>query len=222
MPADLRSRQPAGRFVSVHVDDLDRVPLDHGEWRPVRRPLDITGFSANAYSGREPGDPVIEPHDEGSAGSGRHEELYVVLAGAASFIVGDEVVDAPAGTLVFVPPGVHRQATAAAPDTTVLVVGGKPGAALPVSPFEHWYAAEPAYRAGDYRRAAEIASAGLTDWPDNAGLNYQLACYLSLAGEPERALEHLRQAVAANPRTREWAATDHDLDPIRDDPGWPS
>jgi len=222
MPADLRSRHPAGRFVAVHVDDLDRVPLDHGEWRPVRRPLDITGFSANAYSARAAGDALIEPHDEDSPGSGRHEELYVVLAGAAAFTVDGDRVEAPTGTLLFVPPGVRREALATAPDTTVLVVGGKPGAALPVSPFEHWYAAEPAYLAGDYRRAAEIASAGLADWPEHAALHYQLACYRALAGEREQALEHLRRAVAADARVREWAATDDDLDAIRDDPAWPA
>ena len=185
MPADLRSRQPAGRFVSVHVDDLDRVPLDHGEWRPVRRPLDITGFSANAYSGREAGDWVIEPHDEGSAGSGRHEELYVVLAGAASFTIGDEVVDAPTGTLVFVPPGVHRQATAAAPRRPCSSSAASPA---PRCPSRRSSTGTPPSRptspatTDGRRRSPRPASA---DWPDNAGLNYQLACYLALAGEPE-------------------------------------
>jgi mannose-6-phosphate isomerase-like protein (cupin superfamily) len=208
------------RYAVTHVDDLERVPLDHGEWRPVRRPLDITGFSANAYTGRAAGDPVIEPHDETGPGSGRHEELYVVLSGEATFTIDGDTVAAPGGTLLMIPPDARREAVAAAPETTVLVVGGKPGAALPVSPFEHWYAAHPAYLAGDYRRAAEIASAGLRDWPDHGSLHYQLACYTALAGDREAALEHLRVAIAGDPRTREWAQDDADLDSIRDDPAF--
>ena len=59
----------------------------------------------------------------------------------------------------------------------MLALGGEPGAALPASPFEHYYAAQPAYDAGDYDRAVEIASAGLADWPDHPLIHYQLACY---------------------------------------------
>ena len=42
-----------------------------------------------------------------------------------------------------------------------------PGAALPRSPFEHYYAAQPAYDAGDYDRAVAIAGEGLADWPEH-------------------------------------------------------
>jgi len=37
----------------------------------------------------------------------------------------------------------------------------------------------------------------------------------------EEAFEHLRTAFAEDPRTREWAASDSDLDAVRDDPGFP-
>ena len=101
------------------------------------------------------------------------------------------------------------------------MIGGPPGTALPVSPFEHWYAAEPAYLAGDYDRAYEIASAGLADYPDHPTLNYQLACYRALGGNTEEALRHFHIAAAANPEVVEWAAGDEDLDSIRDMPGFP-
>jgi hypothetical protein len=206
---------------AIHVDALDRVPLAHGFWRPVRRPFGITAFGVNAYSADAAGDALIEPHDEASPGSGRHEELYLVVGGVASFVVGEERIHAPVGTLVFVPPGVHREATAAAPDTTVVVVGGRPGAGLPVSPFEHWYAAGPAYDAGDFDRAIEILSEGLEEWPEHPRIHYNLACVHARAGHRDEAIRHLRFASERDPAALAFAAADEDLDAIRDDPEFP-
>jgi tetratricopeptide (TPR) repeat protein len=110
---------------------------------------------------------------------------------------------------------------ARADDTTVVVVGGPADAPIPTSPFEYWFAAEPAYRAGDYDRAAEIASEGLDEWPQHGTLHYQLACYRALAGRREQALEHLAIAVQNEPKAAAWAAGDADLDSIRDDPTFP-
>jgi hypothetical protein len=93
----------------------------------------------------------------------------VVLTGAAVFTIAGETIDAPAGTLLRVDVGVRRAAVASAPATTVLVVGGRPDAAMPPSPFEDWYAPKPAYDAGDYERAIVIASAGLAHHPQHGG-----------------------------------------------------
>jgi hypothetical protein len=199
----------------AHLDQLDRVPLSAaGAWRPIRRALGLTGVGAAAYTGAQPGDLIIERHDELSPGSGRHEELYVVLTGAATFEVGEETIPAPAGTLLRIDVGDVREARADAPDTTVLVVGGKPGAAMPPSPFEYWYAAQPAYDAGDYDKAYTIAAEGLEHHPDHGSLNYQLACYRALGGDREAARRHLEIAFANDPRTRRWAEGDADLDGV--------
>ena len=200
-----------------HMDELDRVAMHGaGAWRPIRRALGITSVAVNAYTATDAGAPLIERHDELSPGAGQHEEIYVVLSGRAAFTVDGEEIDAPAGTIVKVDVGEMREATAAEPDTTVLVLGDKPGAALPVSPYEYWYAAQPAYDAGDYARAVEIASEGLADYPQHGALNYQLACYEALGGNREKAIEHLRVAYANDERTREWARDDEDLETIRD------
>jgi hypothetical protein len=199
----------------IHIDDLERIPMPDGIFRPIRRPLGVTAFGANAFTADNPGDSLIESHDERSTGAAGHEELYVVLTGRAAFVVEGEAVDAPAGTLVLVPVGERRSATAAEPHTTVLIVGGTPGAAGPVTPFEYWYAAQPAYDAGDYARAYEIASAGLAEHPHQGTLHYQLACFAALAGDPEMARRHLAIAFANEPRARGWAATDTDLDGVR-------
>jgi tetratricopeptide (TPR) repeat protein len=203
----------------LKIDDAERIATGGaGWWRPLRRALGVTAFGVNAYTADEAGADLIERHDERSFGAGVHEELYLVTAGRAAFEVDGEAVDAPPGTLILVPPGTERYASAAEPDTTVLVIGGREGAALPVSPYEHWYAAQPAYEAGDYARAIEIASEGLEDWPENPSLRYQLACFEALAGHREAAVRHLRIAYENNPRTREWAAGDDDLASVRDDP----
>ena len=210
------------RFTIVHIDDIDRLNNDGMIWRPVRRTLGVTGFGINGYTGVAAGDEVIERHDETSPNSGGHEELYLVTSGRATFTVDGETRDAPVGTLVLVAPGVVREAVAAEPETRVVVIGGTPGAALPVSAFEYWYAARPAFAAGDYDRATEIASEGLADHPDSSGLHYELACYAATAGRHDEAIEHLVRAFAANPRMREWAAEDSELDPIRDRDDYPA
>ena len=202
-------------YAVAHIDALERARLaEAGWWRPVRRTLGLTAVGANAYTADVAGAPLIEPHDELSPGAGGHEELYVVLTGAATFTVADETIEAPAGTLLRVGVGVPRSAVASAAATTVLVVGGRPQAAMPPSPFEYWYAAQPAHDAGDYERAIAIASEGLAHYAEHGGLNYQLACFHALAGDTDEAARHLRIAFEANPRTRAWAEDDHDLDGV--------
>ncbi len=171
---------------SIDLAAIEPVAVAGGLMLPVRRTLGVTGFGINAYVGREAGDQVIEEHDELGEGSAHHEEVYLVLAGHARFTVDERVIEAPAGTLVLVPdPESRRAAIAVAPATTVVVVGGRPGAALPAAPYEHWFAAEPAYVAGRYDEAYAIAAEGLVDWPDHGHLNYQ-ARLLRVARRPYR------------------------------------
>jgi mannose-6-phosphate isomerase-like protein (cupin superfamily) len=205
-------------FALAHLTAIAPVDNEGVIWRPVRRTLGVTAFGINAYSAAQPSDELIEPHDERSPGAGGHEELYFVVQGSAQFTVADQQLEAPAGTMIRVSIGIQRAAIALEPDTTVLVIGGKPGAALPVSPFEYWYAAQDAVNVSDYRRAIAIASEGLRDWPEHAQLNYQLACFYALAGDRSDALRHLRTAFLNDPRTRLWAAEDDDLVGVRDDP----
>src|SRR6185437_4565713 len=81
----------------VTLADLDRIEVPGSPvLRPLRRELGITAFGVNAYSADEPGNAVIAGHRE----PGGPEELYVVVSGHATFTVGEDTVDAPAGTLV--------------------------------------------------------------------------------------------------------------------------
>jgi hypothetical protein len=189
--------------------------------RPVRLHFGINSFGINAYSARA-GERVIEEHDELGHGAGRHEELYFVATGHATFELGGEKVDTPAGTVVFVrDPAVRRGAVANEADTTVLVVGGVPGRAFEPSPWEAWLAAKPLLDAGQPDRGAAVFLEALERHPGNSNVLYNLACFESLAGRPDDALAHLTEAIELDPRMREWARADEDFAAIRDDPRFP-
>jgi hypothetical protein len=208
----------------AQLEHLDRIPVGrHGLlWRPVRRRLGIEAFGVNAYTAGEAGQEVVEHHDETGTGAGKHEELYVVVRGHARFTLDGEEIDAPTGTFVFVRDrAVKRGAHAQEAGTTVLALGGKPGEAFQVSPWEYYFAAIPAFRDKDYARGIEIVREGLDRYPDNPSVLYTLACLESLSGDVDSAIEHLRRA-ALDPQVAEWAKDDSDLDPIRDDPRFES
>jgi tetratricopeptide (TPR) repeat protein len=189
--------------------------------RPVRLHFGSNSFGINAYSARA-GERVIEEHDELGHGAGRHEELYFVATGHATFELGGEEVDAPAGTVVFVrDPAVRRGALAKEADTTVLVVGGVPGRAFEPSPWEAWLAAKPLLDAGQPDRGAAVFLQALERHPGNSNVLYNLACFESLAGRPDDAIAHLTEAIELDSRMREWARTDEDFAAIRDDPRFP-
>lgn len=201
----------------VRLDDLERIRVAGVEWRPIRRALGISAFGINAYAAGA-GEQLIEEHDE----AGGHEEVYLVVRGRAAFTVDGEEIDAPAGTLVFLPePATRRSAVAVEDGTVAVAVGGSPGAAGPPSAWEHYFAAAPAVEAGDFERAYEIAAAGLADHASSGALHFNLACFKARAGDREGAFEHLERALALEPRARIWTAEDADLDTIRDDPRFP-
>lgn len=211
--------QHSGEARVARLDEIEPVPVAGGLFHPIRRALGVRSFGLNAYSAHAAGDQLIEPHDETGTGSGGQEEAYLVIYGRAMFTVAGEEIDAPAGTIVFVPEvAAKRSAVAKEAPTMVVVVGGPADRPLPVSPFEYWFVAEGPYRDGDYRRAIEIASEGFEQWPDHPTIHYQLACYHVLDGSTDAALEHLSRACAGDARAKEWACTDHDFDAIRDDP----
>ena len=209
---------------AVHIDDLDAIPVAHGlVWRPVRRRLGIRAFGVNAYTSEAVGDQVVEEHDETGSGAGGHEELYVVVRGRATFTIDGETVDAPAGTLVFVrEPALKRVAIAEEEGTLVLAVGGEPGRAYEVSPWEFSFAAAPLLKAGRFDEAIALLNEGLAEHPRNASLLYNLACAEAQTNHPLEALTHLREALLINPGYSENARSDPDFDPIRAEPGFPA
>jgi tetratricopeptide repeat protein len=216
--------RPDRRAEKAHLDEISRV-VGASEFGivPVRVRFGIESFGVNAYTALSKGGRVIEEHDELTAGAGRHEELYFVSKGHALFTLDGEELDAPAGTFVFVSePNVRRGAIGLEEGTTVLVVGGVPGKAFQPSPWEAWLEAAPHLEAGMPERGIEIFERTLATYPGNPNVLYNLACFEALAGRTDDALEHLAEAVEADPRTREWAQNDSDFDALRADPRFPA
>ncbi len=189
-------------------------------WRPVRRTLDIGAFGINAYVAPNAGDDVVEEHTERSLG---HEEVYVVLAGRATFTLDDETIDAPAGTVVFIRDvDVTRHARAEEPGTSVLAIGGPRGAAYEPSPWEDYFVAERHRTAGDYDAYRRRARGRSRRRPDHPAALYHVACAEALAGRARRRggapAASARAPARPSPST---PAQDEDFVALRERPDWP-
>jgi len=196
----------------ARLDDIER----RGRDIPVREHLGIQAFGVNAYTPGEDG-TLIGEHDE--VGSGQ-EELYIVLDGKATFEIDGETVDAPAGTFVSIQPGARRKATG---QGTVLALGATPGEAYEALDWGDAWAfhqeSMTAYSEQRYADALEAVRGGLEHMPDHPGLNYNYACFATLAGETgDETFDHLRRSVELHPAFREQARSDEDFAAVRDDP----
>lgn len=211
------------RFSVMPIASIDGY-ADEGRplWHMVRSALGIEAFGINAWTATADGQEVISEHEEVGQGAGRHEELYVVVSGVARFTLDGEEVEAPAGTVVHVPsPHVRRRATGDS-GTMILVVGGRPGEAFEVSPWERSAEALRFWPSGDWERAIAVLQRQHVEYPDNAGVLYNLACAEAKFGRPDDALEHLRRAVELEPRFLENAKEDDDLASVRADERFPA
>jgi len=209
---------PTSGYRVARLDEIGELDDGRAPWRPVRHHLGISAFGVNAWSAARAGDRIVNEHDEDEPDG--NEELYVVLDGRAVFELDGERHGAPAGTLVFVRPGVKRTAFAEDPGTTIVAVGGVAGQAYEPSGWELWAPVNRLYEAGEYAEAADRAREIADAHPEYAGLLYNLACCESLAGRTAAALEHLGRAVERSERFRAYAKEDSDFDPVRADPAF--
>jgi hypothetical protein len=196
----------------ARLDDIER----RGRYIPVREHLGIHAFGVGAFTPNEEG-TLINDHDE--SGSGQ-EELYVVLDGNATFEIDGETFEAPPGTFVSVQPGSQRKATG---EGTILAIGATPGEAYQALDWgEAWqFQSESMAAYGEQRYADALGAVrrGLEQMPDHPGLNYNYACFATLAGETDdETFDHLRRSVELFPPFRQQAPTDDDFAAVRDDP----
>lgn len=114
----------------AHVDDIpfeiDEDPRT--EWRPVRRYFGIGSFGANAARAIAGSAVLTHDHTEVDDAGTRHEELFVILSGHATYRVDGEEIDAPAGTFLYVrDPETTRGVVAREAGTVMLALGAEPG-----------------------------------------------------------------------------------------------
>jgi quercetin dioxygenase-like cupin family protein len=205
----------------AHIDELEKLPVDDEglTWRPVRRRFGIEAFGVNAYTAERAGQRVVEEHRESQNG---HEELYFVAAGRATFTLERDELDARAGTFVFVEPGTLRGAVAAEDGTTIVAVGGRRGHAFTPSGWEWTFVANSYHRQGRDEEALGVMREGIERYPEAWQGYYNLACIEAKIGRHDEALETLRRAAEIAPdEVVTYAATDSDLDAIRDNPRFP-
>ena len=123
-------------YTAAHIDD---IPFEPGEspdteWKPLRRFFGIGSFGTNLARATKAGDMLTHDHDEAEA---RHEELFLIVSGHATYRVNGEEIDAPAGTFLYVSdPAVVRGAVAREAGTTMLVVGAEAGCVFAPSDWD--------------------------------------------------------------------------------------
>ena len=209
-------------FATIALHDAGRAAGEQNNGRgrvAMRRELGIGSFGVNAFFQAAAGEPVIGEHDELGPGATQQEELYVVIAGSATFTIDGETVEAPNGTAVFVgDPASKRSAVAEADGTIVLVVGGRPGEPYAIGAGEAMGPFFERYNEKDYAGALEAVKAAFETHPGNALVYYNVACMESLLGHGEDALAALEEAVTQWPAYKELAAADDDFASLREDP----
>ncbi|MCS7264479.1 MAG: DUF1028 domain-containing protein [Armatimonadetes bacterium] len=70
---------------------------------------------------------------------------------------------------------------------------------------------------GNLKKAIEILQGAIQCYPEQAVLYYDLACYFALAGEREKALKALEQAIQLDSGLKALARKDDDLKSLRND-----
>ncbi|MCX5801454.1 MAG: DUF1028 domain-containing protein [Candidatus Eisenbacteria bacterium] len=74
------------------------------------------------------------------------------------------------------------------------------------------------YGQGKYKEAVEAARKAVEYRPDYGDAHYDLACFLSLAGDADNSLKELEIALRLSPKLGSLARTDSDLNNVRSDP----
>jgi tetratricopeptide (TPR) repeat protein len=202
-------------YTILTLDEVEPVPHRGSNLIPVRHALGFRPAGVNAWIA-DAGGQLIPPHEEDSG----NEELYAVVRGRATFTVGEESAIAPAGTLVFVPPGAFRTAAAEEDGTIVFAVGGTVGRAFDPGGWDSFAVAVAYAQTGRLDQARAVMEQLIAEKPDYWAAHYNAGCFEAQAGASDAAFAHLRRAkeLDEDGSSAEYFREDGDLDPLRDDP----
>jgi tetratricopeptide (TPR) repeat protein len=197
----------------MNATTISELTRENG-WAPLRAHLGARAFGVNAYT-KDADERIVGEHAEEASG---HEELYLVVAGRAKFTVDGEERDAPVGTAVLVQSGTTRSADALEDGTTIVVVGGRPGAAFRPRAWETNAIVFPLFGEGRIEEARELLRGVADEYEDGESIEYNLACCEARLGETEKAFAHLARSLEGRPDLVELARGDDDLAALRGDP----
>jgi hypothetical protein len=113
------------RYAVRRLADVPTIAGDERDphWHALTHYFGLTAFGVNVYIAKRDGDALLAEHDEAASAQ---EELYLVTAGEATFVIDGERFEAPAVTVVAVPdPAVRRGAAAVSAGTTIVAIGGE-------------------------------------------------------------------------------------------------
>jgi len=202
-------------YTILKLDEVETAQHRGNNLIPLRHVLGFRPAGVNAWIA-DSGGQLIPPHEEDSG----NEELYAVVRGRATFTVGEETADAPAGSLVFVPPEVFRTAAAEEDGTIVFAVGGTVGEAFNAGGWDSFALADTYRQAGRYDEGRAIMAQLIAEKPDYWATTYNSGCFEALAGNADAAFEHLHRAKELDTEgdSAQYFREDSDLDAIREDP----
>jgi tetratricopeptide (TPR) repeat protein len=202
-------------YTILTLDEVEAAPHRGSNLIPVRHTLGFRPAGVNAWIA-DSGGQLIPPHEEDSG----NEELYAVVRGRATFTVGEETADAPAGTLVFVPPEVFRTAVSAEDGTIVFAIGGTVGEAFNAGGWDSFALAVAYGETGRLEEGRAVMAQLIAEKPDYWATHYNAGCWETQAGDKDAAFAHLRRAreLDSDGESAQYFREDTDLDPLRDDP----
>jgi mannose-6-phosphate isomerase-like protein (cupin superfamily) len=202
-------------YTILTLDEVETAEHRGSNLIAVRHMLGFRPAGVNAWIA-DTGAQLIPPHEEDSG----NEELYAVVRGRATFTVGEETADAPAGSLVFVPPLVDRTASAEEDGTIVFAIGASVGEAFSAGGWDSFAIATTYLQHGRFDEGRAVMTQLIAENPDHWPTHYNAGCLEAQAGNADAAIEHLRRAkeLDADGHSAEYFQGDTDLDPIRDDP----
>jgi mannose-6-phosphate isomerase-like protein (cupin superfamily) len=205
-------------YTTLSIDEVAReIAKDGRAFVPMRPRLGIDAFGVNATYQATAGERLIGEHDEMNPGAGEHEELYVMVNGAAKFTVDGEDIEVPQGSAIAIAPESVRSAIATEDETLVVIVGNKRGAyeggaGAAMGDFLELYGNK------DYAGALAAVKGAFATHPGNPLVYYNIACMESLLGNADASLAALEESVTQWPKYKELAAGDDDFASLREDP----
>jgi mannose-6-phosphate isomerase-like protein (cupin superfamily) len=131
--ADMSTTQQGTGWKVEHVDAVPPVKPDWpATWKSIRHHFGIQAFGINAVT-KDAGNVLIPEHHETESGQ---QEVYFVHRGEVDVTLNGDTVRAGEGSVIAVEPGTSRKIEAASSPTTLLCIGGTPGKAYEVGPWE--------------------------------------------------------------------------------------